>query len=495
MYMDDSAKATAVKIAEGTLSAAEVLQACLARVELHNPAVNALVTLDGSASATAAQADAAVASGQPLPALHGVPISIKDAFATIGLRTTSSHPPLREYIPQDDATAVARLKAAGAVLLGKSNLAELAGDVQCCSPLFGSTNNPWDLTLTSGGSSGGSAAAVAMGFSFLDLGSDIGGSIRIPAAYCGVAGLKATENRIPRTGHIPHLPDAPRSVRHMLSFGVLARHVEDLRLGLDILGGADGIDMQVPAVSRQPSAGRQGRTLRVAWWDDFAGLPICSRTRRALDQTLTSLQAAGVQVQRCCPPGFDFEQAWQAYGIIAGAEIGLGMPLLERRLLRVFGGLLPRSQILTRSLTQGMAFDWRQYNQALNLRDELIMKLEGFLDGWDAWLCPVAATVAYPHSVRGKYQRPPSILVEGQPHEYFEATMGMTSPFSLTGSPVVSLPAGIVEGLPVGLQWVGKRWQDEALLEVCAEAERILGGYRRPELLQGLRAACLNAQG
>lgn len=481
--MDESARTTAGKIATGTLTASEVLKACLERLRLHNSAINAVVTLDSQIKNIATLADERVASGGVLAPLHGVPVTIKDAFATTGLLTTSSHPPLRAYVPKQDATAVSRLRSAGALIVGKTNLPELASDSQCWSPLFGPTNNPWNLSFTSGGSSGGSAAAVAMGFSFMDLGSDIGGSIRIPAAYCGVLGFKATENRIPRTGHIPHLPGSSRSVRHMLSFGVLARHVEDLYLGLDVLSGADGIDLEVPPITPKYPEARQGRPLRVAWWDDFAGLPLCSRTRRGLLRTVELLQQAGVQVQRCAPADFDFLQAWRAYGVIAGTEIGLGMPFMERQILRVSGGLLPRSQVLTRSLAQGMGGSWSRYNHALNVRDQMIIRLEAFLESWDAWLCPVAAVTAYPHSRRSKYSKPPSILVDGEPLPYFEASIGMTSPFSLTGSPVVVMPAGLEDGLPVGLQWVGRRWQDEALLAVCAEVEPILDGYQRPPRL------------
>lgn len=486
--MDESARTTAEKIAAVTLTATEVLNECLGRLQLHNSAINAVVTLDSQIKNAATLADERAARGDALAPLHGVPVTIKDAFATAYLLTTSSHPPLRTHLPKQDATAVSRLRSAGALIVGKTNLPELASDPQCWSPLFGATNNPWNPSLTSGGSSGGSAAAVAMGFSFLDLGSDIGGSIRIPAAYCGVLGFKATENRIPRTGHIPHLPGRPRSVRHMLSFGVLARHVEDLRLGLDVLSGADGIDLEVPPITPRYPEVRHGRPLRVAWWDDFAGLPLCSRTRRGLLRTVERLQQAGVQVQRCAPVDFDVLQAWRAYGIIAGAEIGLGMPFMERQILRASGGFLPRSQVLTRSLVKGMGGSWSRYSHALNARDELIMRLEEFLGSWDAWLCPVAAGTAYPHSRRGKFSKPPSILVEGEPLPYFEASIGMTSLFSLTGNPVVVMPAGVEDGLPVGLQWVGRRWQDEALLAVCSEVEPMLDGYQRPPLLiEGLR--------
>ncbi len=482
--MHDSAKITAEKITRGEVTAAEVLQDCLDRIERYNPAINAVVTLDKpGAVAAAIRADESVRCGASLPALHGVPVSIKDAFETAGLRTTSSHPPLASHVPARDATTVARLKAAGGIVLGKTNLPQLAGDPQCWSPIFGRTNNPWNPALTSGGSSGGSAAAVAMGFSRLDLGSDIGGSIRIPAAYCGVAGLKATENRIPRTGHSPHLPDEKRSVRHMLSFGVLGKYVADLQLGLDIIAGPDGIDTEVPPILVRSAERTSGSPLRIAWWDDFAGLPVCTRTRIALFRTIDCLRQHGAIVERCCPEGFDFEQAWYAYGIIAGTEIGLGMPIIERRLLAAASRFVPRSQPLARYFTKGLSFDWRCYSDALNVREGLIEKLEHFLSQWDAWLCPVAPTVAYPHCQHSMYRKPPEILVEDRTLPYLEATISMTTPFSLTGNPVVTMPAGVVDGIPVGFQWIGKRWDDETLLACCAQAEQVLGGYMPPPQL------------
>lgn len=478
----ESARALAARVAAREMSSVEAVCACLDRIKRRNGQINAIVTLDeAGALATARRADAQLAAGAPVPALHGVPISIKDAFETGGLRTTSSHPPLRNHVPAVDATIVARLKAAGAIVLGKSNLPELAGDPQCWSPLFGPTNNPWNPALTSGGSSGGGAAAVAMGFSYLDPGSDIGGSIRIPAAFCGVAGLKATENRLPRTGHIPHLPDGQRSVRHMLSFGLLARYVEDLRLGFETMAGPDGLDTEVPPVAVAAAASR-GRPLRVAWWDDFSGLPVCRRTRRALDRAIDQLRNAGFEVDRRCPSAFDFDRLWEAYGAIGGAEIGLGMPAALRQALRWAGHVVPRSQKVARAFTRGLAFDLRRYNDALNVRERAIQDLESFLGEWDVWMCPVAPTVAYPHCRLGGLRKPPAIRVDDRRLPYLEATVSMTTPFSLTGSPVVVLPAGVEDGLPVGLQFVGRRWRDEALLADCSAIEGALGGYAPPPL-------------
>lgn len=471
----DTASSVAARIARGDSTASEELDICIERIRRHDGDINAVVTLDEAGARLAAQeADRRRATGGPLPPLLGVPVTVKDSFATAGLRTTASHPPLANHVPATDATVVARLKTAGAVIVGKTNLPELAGTPQCWSPLFGPTRNPWDLALTPGGSSGGSAAAVAMGYSYLDPGSDIGGSIRIPAACCGVAGLKATENRIPRTGHIPHLPGGRRSVRHLLSLGVLAPSVADLQIALTVLAGPDGIDMEVPPVPVQV-AGPPPRPLRVAWWDDFAGLPLCRRTRAAMARAVDALRASGCVVERRCPEGFDIPRSWKAYGRIAGTEIGLGMPAMARRLLGVMGRFVGSDQPIMQAFLHGLALDAARYSRALNVRDGLAASLDRFLGEWDVWLCPVATTVAYPQSKLVWWKKPPDIMVEGRALQFAEGAIGMVIPFSLTGSPVVTLPVGVEDGLPVGLQVVGRRWQDEALLAHAAVLETLLG--------------------
>ncbi|VAW47280.1 Aspartyl-tRNA(Asn) amidotransferase subunit A @ Glutamyl-tRNA(Gln) amidotransferase subunit A [hydrothermal vent metagenome] len=479
--MYHSATKLTQSIQSANVTIVDTVKTCLDQINRHNPAINAIVTLDKeNAMNTATKMDLQINQNKELPPLFGVPVSIKDSFETQGIRTTSSYPPLQHYIPNHDATVVNRLKKAGAIILGKTNLPQLAGDIQCWSPLFGQTNNPWNTNLTSGGSSGGSAAAIAMNFSFLDIGSDLAGSIRIPAAYCGVAGLKSTENRIPKTGHIPPLPKAERSVRHLLSLGVLARCVDDLRLGFNIISGPDGVDSETPPIPTSTIHFKRTQPLRVAWWDDFNGVPLCHRTKIGLNSTIQQLTEAGMKVERCFPKQFDFDAAWYAFGIIMGAEIGLGISPVKRFPLSLMSRFLPQSQPLARAFAAGLSFNWRQYNEALNIRDRLILQIEQFLENWDVWLCPVTPSVAFPHQKPGIFKTPPNILVDDFSMSYLEGTISMTTPFSLTGNPVITLPTGIVEGLPVGVQIIGKRWNDEELLNHSHIIELIINGFQSP---------------
>jgi len=233
--MSDLCFRTATELAqlirERQVSAIEVTEAFLAQIAEHNGRLNAIVFLDEARVRRRAQeADAALAAGQVRGPLHGVPTTVKDVYETAGMRTTSGHGPLADYVPQQDATIVARLRAAGAIILGKTNTSELASDMQTNSPPLGRANNPWDVGRTTGGSSGGEGAAVAAGLSPLGIGSDLAGSIRFPAHCCGVLGMKPTEYRVSGAGHIPPLPGAPRDLPHMCVFGPLARSVADLRL-------------------------------------------------------------------------------------------------------------------------------------------------------------------------------------------------------------------------------------------------------------------------
>src|SRR6184192_1924978 len=228
-------------IRAGHLSAREVLDAHLRQIASHNPALNAVITLDVErASERAQEADEALARGQVWGPLHGVPFTLKDAHATAGMRTTTGFPPLADYVPQEDSTVTARLKAAGGILLGKTNVAMMLADFQTTNPIFGRTNNPWDTERTPGGSSGGAAAALASGMTPFEIGTDLSGSIRIPAHFCGLFGLKPTENRVSLAGLFPDPHGTPRSIRLMSCIGPMARTVEDLGLIYSIIAGPDG---------------------------------------------------------------------------------------------------------------------------------------------------------------------------------------------------------------------------------------------------------------
>jgi amidase len=467
----------AQRIRARKISSEDTVDAHFKHIAQHNPALNAIVTLNESrARQKAREADEALRRGEIWGQLHGVPITIKDSLETEGLRTTSSFKPLAEYIPRQDAAVVARLRAEGAIILGKTNIPMLAGDVQTNSPLFGVANNPWDLSRTPGGSTGGGAAAVAAGLSPLEVGSDIAGSIRIPSHFCGIFGLKPSEHRVPITGHIPEPPGAPKGVRHMAVVGPLARSVNDLRLAFSIMAGPDNCEWEVPPVPLQPPPALSLKEYRFAWTDDFGGFPVTSETKDALASLAQGLKERGCHVEKCGPPDFDFHSAWYTYGEIYGSEVGAGMNAVLRFLMSLQFLRQRKHALIIQGLVRGLELNMTAYVKALTKRDGFIAALESFLEPWDGWLCPVTATPAFPHCKTGK-----PIDVDGKRTSYFMAAMGYTTIFSLTGNPVVVLPLTVSgEGLPIGVQIVGRRWRDMELLNAAEALTEVTGPFRRP---------------
>ena len=459
------------------LSAAELVELYLSRIEKYNPVINAVCTLDASgARARAKQADLALARGEAWGALHGVPMTIKDALETAGLRTTGGHPPLKDYVPERDATAVARLRAAGAILLGKSNVPPLSADYRADNPIFGRTNNPWNLERTPGGSTGGGAAAVAAGLSAFDVGSDLAGSVRTPAHFCGLFGLKPTERRVPNTGHIPELPGLPRAVRHMNVLGPLARSVGDLTLILKIISGTDETEWDVPPVAWQEPQDQPLASVRIAWSADFNGVPVTADTQQAMHKLAGQLARAGCVVDERNPDGFDFEVAWETWGAVAIAERSATGAERAAERVAALNATLGEGWAVARGSAKGVRATIADYAGFLEKRDALIGTLEKFFGGWDVFLCPVTVSPAIPHLPFGT-----PIDVGGATVPYFIAGTAYTCPFNLTGNPVVVLPlARSKDGLPIGVQLVGRRWSDPALLALAEKISLLTGPFVPP---------------
>jgi amidase len=456
-------------IRDRRISSIEAVRHSLERIDRLNGALNALVLVDGEgALRRAREADAALSRGEKWGPLHGVPVTIKDCWATAGMRTTGGgHARLLDHVPAADATAVGRLRASGAVVLGKTNLPELAADIQTWNRSFGRTGNPWDLRRTPGGSTGGGAAAVAAGLSPLELGSDLGGSIRIPAAFCGLFGLKPTELRVPLTGYLLQPPLGPKTERHMDSPGLLARSIEDLLLGLSVIAGPDGSDVDVPPVPLGPAEARPLENLRIAWFDHFGEIRPSSDTARVFSETLERIAGAGCYIERAAPEGFDFDEAFETWALLLGAFTRSTLPSDEREKLL---GLMHADDPFLRDLGRGTWLDLPDLFAALDRRDQAIRRLELFFERWDAWLCPIAPGPAFTHR-----RWTEGLELDGRQLPYFRAGPAFTTPFNLTGSPAVALPAGLsAEGLPVGVQLVGRRWAEAALLDIAGRVTEVL---------------------
>jgi amidase len=443
----------ATAIRAGDVSATDVLTAHLAQIDTHNPTVNAVITLDAErAYERAREADKALARGEHWGPLHGVPFTLKDAHATAGVRTTTGFPPLADYVPTVDSTVTARLKAAGGILIGKTNVYTMLADpAQTDNPIFGRTNNPWNTERTPGGSSGGAAAAVASGMTPFDIGTDLSGSIRIPAHFCGLFGLKPTEQRVPLTGLIPGL-STPRSIRIMSCIGPMARTVEDLALLYSLIAGPDGYDTEVAPVPVNEMSNLELKHLRIAVAPTFPGFPVVGEIRAAVEELASQLHALGAAVAEATLPPVDFNQDLMSAGALIGMTVGAFQPEAQERPTTL-----------------------ADYLEALHRRDQSMIAWEQFFAEWDVLLCPPSMVAAFPHCEPGS-----PLPVDGQDVVYWMVS-AHTTVFNYTGQPAVVLPYRLDrDGLPIGVQIVGKRWDESRLLAIAKVFSEVTGAFRRP---------------
>lgn len=456
----------------------ELLEHLLNRVEAHDPALNAVVTLDADrARAAADEADAATARGEVRGPLHGLPMTVKDCFETAGLRTTCGAPELADHVPDVDAVTVARLRAAGAIVFGKTNTPTYTSDIQTTNPVFGTTNNPWDTDRTPGGSSGGSAAALAAGLTPLELGSDIGGSIRSPSHHCGTHGHKPSFGVVPTRGHIPG-PPGWLGRGDVNVCGPMARSVDDLVLAFDVLAGPDEPDAAGWRLDLPPAP----ETLRVGVWADEPDLPVAPDVAAVLAAAVDRLADAGLTVE-ATRPAIDVEVAahlyeqlvwtvlssevddetWELAKAVADAPVEGEEPLLFR------GG----------RATAMRHRDWIALDEA---RQHQRVAWAELFTQVDVLLCPVFPVAAFRHQVDddplGILNR--TVDVGGQPvaHGALTHWCGVVGVSYL---PATVVPAGHTDdGRPVGVQVVADFLRDRTALSAAARIDEALGGFRPP---------------
>lgn len=473
-----SAHALAAAVRRRDISSRELLDHYLARVAALNPPLNAVVTLDPDGARLAADAaDASLARGDDLGPLHGVPMTVKDTYLTAGMRTTCGLPAW-DHVPEQDADAVRRLRGAGAVIFGKTNTPTLAGDWQTYNPIFGTTNNPWDTTRTSGGSSGGAAAAVATGMTALELGSDIGGSIRFPSSWCGVCGHKPTWGVVSQAGHLPPAPDT-LAATDLSVVGPLARDVEDLELALGVLAGAAGH----PAVGWRlelpgPRAAKLG-DVRLALWFDDPAYPVATDVGDVLVSAADALRAGGAKV-------VDTRPAVVLPDVVRLYQQFLYPILLSTTGQRSFDKLVRLAESLTEDDESPLArtarfatLRYRDWVFANEKREQLRALMADFFVGVDALLMPVAMVPAIAHDHSEPFPER-VIRVDGADRPYTDL-MAWVALATLTHLPATVVPVGHTKsGLPVGIQIVGPYLEDRTTLAVGRLIEKLLGGFVPP---------------
>jgi len=464
----------------GVISSRELTSHVFKRIKKHNPKINAFVTLlEEQAMEEAKKADELTArkkaSGKlpSLPSLHGLPIVVKDSFATAGVRTTSGAKQFEKYIPKEDAIVAARLKQAGAIIVGKTNLPEFASDWQSYNQVAGVTNNPWDLSRTPGGSTGGGAAALAAGFGFLEIGSDIGGSIRIPSHFCGLFGHKPTLDIVPLAGHIPP-PPGILSPSDLPVAGPLARSAEDLLLELDVVAGPASEE----AVAYRWSLPKPRKTklgeYKIGFVIDDPFCPVDSAMKEVLTNTIESLRKAGAQLTEGWPKGVNPQAMYDNYMFLLSATLNVALPeAMIKEMLGAAESGVKEPWIL------GATARHRDWGRQTELRYRARAVWREYFKSFDAFLLPVNFIPAFPHDHTSDLNARKLKTAEGE-RSYLDQSKWISFA-TLTGCPATVAPAGRTKsGLPVGIQIVGPYMEDATPIDIALKMAQTIGGFTPP---------------
>jgi len=462
--MDSLLYQSAVKMAEAIqakdVSSVELVTAAIQQIETVNPKINAVVQLAAESALEQAQnADEALAQGEIKGALHGVPMTIKDSFDTANIISTGGTLGRKDHIPTTDATVVARLKSAGTILLGKTNTPELTLSPETDNLIYGQTKNPYDLERTPGGSSGGAASIIAAGGVPFDIGTDYGGSIRTPAHFCGIAGIKPTSGRVPRTGNI--IPFGVSAVDSFQQAGPLARYVEDLSLILPIISGIDGHDPNIMPVPLGDPDAVDVQSLRIAFHADNGIITPTPEVRNVVHSAATILLDSGAVVEEKRPD--DIEKTFEMRKLLSRGDGGAWI----KRLLDQYGTDEPTPSLSRYG--ESPVSSVVDYTKLIADWDQLKHRMLRFMQSYDAILCPVNA---FPAPYLGTLLEPDNYL-----------GISYVAAYNLLGYPAVVIRAGTSpEGLPIGVQIVTSPWREDVALAIAAHLESALGTWQPPDL-------------
>lgn len=468
-------------IRDKKISCVEVAKQFLNHIENYNETINAITdSVDYNDIITEARVkDQLLSDGVVLGPLHGLPITVKDTYNVEGLISSNGNPKLKDNIAVNDAELVKRLKKAGAIIIGKTNLALYALDWQSTNPWFGQTNNPYNLNHVAGGSSGGSAAALASGFTALELGTDAGGSIRVPAHFCGVCGIRTTESALSNRGNMVTLK-TPRLARYLTSNGPMARNVDDLMLAMEVLWSNEQEFSENPPVALKQNRYKGGK-LNIAYSPTLDGLYLDAEYKEVYTSFLNKINQSKHELVQS-KPSYSSNTLINLWGRIAGFDFAAAMKGMP------FKGLISYLFIKSKykdvqwakGMRVGASSSANQYAKALQLKDDVSDVFIQFFKKYDVWITPVSIAPAFKHQKAGV-----PFNINGWKIPYTKAFIPFNFPSTISGHPIVVIPIGITKkGLPVGIQIHGQKWHDYKLLQIAKTLEKLTDGFEIPKMFK-----------
>ncbi|MDH5402913.1 MAG: amidase [Candidatus Heimdallarchaeota archaeon] len=444
------------EIKTSKLSNQELIQTTLDRINQLNPVINAIPILNENVLEEAKTMDEKRRNNEIIGVLQGLPVVLKDGMQTTDMITTAGNPKLKDYLATEDALIVQRIKLAGGLIIGKSNTPYMHLDIQTHNELFGTTNNPWDLHKTSGGSSGGTAAAIASGMLHLGIGSDLAGSLRIPSSFCGITSLRPTEGRIPSDGCIPPLPGNYVSKSEVV-FGPMSSSIFGLDLLMQVLVRSSP-NLEYPDYPWRETKATERSVMKLAIIDSIQGYPIDNRIKDKMFEITETIKQNNISITSDSP-NLNYNDLQKAHMVFYDMFINSS-----------------RIEDLNNPPVDDKSHTTREYLAAIDIRDKNRMILDAFLQKFDALIIPVTSTLPFTHR---KIMTP--IEINNQEISYWKATILYATIFSVVGNPIVTLPVGLIDGMPIGVQIIGRRWYDEELISLCYTLEEIFGNLT-PEM-------------
>jgi amidase len=483
-YIYKSATELASLIRKGEATSSDIVKAHLEQIKKHNEKINALISIfEEEALYEAELCDKEARDGKFRGPLHGVPVTIKEQFWIKGKNSNTNFKRLKDFVAPEDAVIVDRIRKSGAIILGQTNVPKNLIDYQVRGDIYPEGKNPYNTDYSPGGSTGGGAAALAAGFTSLELGGDFGGSIRVPSNFCGLYGLKTTENTVPVHGNVPLPKNADTFIVHMAVAGPLARSIDDVELLWKIIVGQHESDRNIPDIYWKQPSNRSFSDYKIAWTDGWPEYETSSQISEAIKSFAEKLKENGCNIEKKIPDEKLHQDSLKAYVGIFPYVIAQGTPWFVRAIIKMqlragfLKGIKKASSYLNTEMNKGFKLNANHYGRAMLQRSLITKRWELFFDEYDFLICPVAYGPSYKSCKTGN-----KLKYDGKEMIYINYVWPFNACFNVSGNPSITIPLGLgKEGLPIGFQIVSKYWNEPELIHFAKKLALLTEGFIRPK--------------